>query len=125
LIFANILLIYVVGKPCNFTTNAPDLLYEIKPNAAKQKKYISADKVSVAIQKVPKMSLHEVNTDVIQPMQRGMMHLEGGWPKDLDPNEPDHLNMFRKKVFFHLKPVFIFFFLRLKEMKTFCFNCRI
>ena len=27
-----------------------------------------------------------------------MLHLEGGWPKDIDPNEPDHLNMFRKKV---------------------------
>ena len=44
------------------------------------------------------MSEHEVNTDRYVSASRGMLHMEGGWPKDIDPNEPDHLNMFRKKV---------------------------
>jgi hypothetical protein len=44
------------------------------------------------------MSEHEVNTERFVSSTRGMMHLEGGWPKDIDPTEPDHLNMFRKKV---------------------------
>jgi dynein intermediate chain 2 len=118
-------LMYVLGKPCNFSVTVPDVLYEIKPNGAKLKKYVSSDKVSVVVQSAPEMSVHEVNTDVIQPTQRGMLHLEGGWPKDIDPNEPDHLNMFRKKVSSFLCTLFFFFFLRLKEMKTFYFNSRI
>lgn len=86
------------GKPCAFTITPPEILYEFKSNLAKQKKFLVAEKVSVSAQSAPDFSQHEVNTEVLHPVQRGMMHLEGGWPKDIDPNEPDHLNMFRKKV---------------------------
>lgn len=29
---------------------------------------------------------------------RGMMHREGGWPKDVDPTDAEHILRFRKKV---------------------------
>jgi dynein intermediate chain 2 len=54
--------------------------------------------IKEAAQCAPEMSEHEANTERFVSSSRGMMHLEGGWPKDIDPTEPDHLNMFRKKV---------------------------
>ncbi|KAH7831056.1 dynein intermediate chain IC70 [Monocercomonoides exilis] len=86
------------GRHCAFTFCGPDLLFEGKPNPARQQKYIQTTIVSEGVQNVHEMSEHEVNPERIESASRGMLHLEGGWPKDIDPTEPDHLNMFRKKV---------------------------
>eukprot|EP00947_MAST-08B_sp_MAST-8B-sp1_P005775 g5775.t1 len=43
------------------------------------------------------MSEHSVNTDRFEVASSGMSHSEGGWPKDVDCQEPSDVNRFRKK----------------------------
>jgi dynein intermediate chain 2 len=44
------------------------------------------------------MSEHEVNTEQYSVTHQGMNHVEGGWPKDIDPSEMEHTTRYRKKV---------------------------
>jgi len=38
-----------------------------------------------------------VNTVRFETEHRGINHVEGGWPKDVNPLEPDQTSRFRKK----------------------------
>lgn len=40
----------------------------------------------------------QVNTERIETSSRGMNHVEGGWPKDVDPNVVEQTIRFRKRV---------------------------
>ncbi|KAK2959260.1 putative Dynein intermediate chain 3, ciliary [Blattamonas nauphoetae] len=86
------------GKHCTFTVQGPETVWEDRPNQSRKQKYDVLKMIPVAVQAVPQKSEHDCNTEIVVPSQRGMMHLEGGWPKDIDPTQPDSLNMFRKKV---------------------------
>ena len=39
----------------------------------------------------------QVNTVRFETEHRGINHVEGGWPRDINPLEPDHTSRFRKK----------------------------
>lgn len=39
----------------------------------------------------------QVNTVRFETENRGINHVEGGWPKDVNPLEPDQTSRFRKK----------------------------
>jgi dynein intermediate chain 2, axonemal len=39
-----------------------------------------------------------VNTARPEFDQRGMNHVEGGWPKDMNPADPEQTLRFRKKI---------------------------
>ena len=40
----------------------------------------------------------QVNTERFERMERGTLHLEGGWPKEVDANEVEHILRYRKKI---------------------------
>lgn len=42
--------------------------------------------------------LHQVNTERFEMETRGINHVEGGWPKDVNPMEMEQTIRFRKKV---------------------------
>ncbi|KAJ4458609.1 putative Dynein intermediate chain 2; axonemal [Paratrimastix pyriformis] len=86
------------GRHPNFTVTGPEMLVDIASNPAMQAHFTPVPLSTVAVQCAPEMSEHEANTESFSIASRGMLHKEGGWPKDIDPNEIDHLNMFRKKV---------------------------
>jgi dynein intermediate chain 2 len=39
-----------------------------------------------------------VNTIRFETENRSINHVEGGWPKDVNPNEPEQTMRYRKKV---------------------------
>ena len=39
-----------------------------------------------------------MNTERFESESRGMNHVEGGWPKDINPSEIEQTMRFRKKV---------------------------
>ena len=45
-----------------------------------------------------KSVLHQVNTERFEHETRGINHAEGGWPKDVNPQEMEQTIRFRKKV---------------------------
>lgn len=42
--------------------------------------------------------LSQVNTERYETENRGMNHVEGGWPKDINPAEVEQTIRYRKKV---------------------------
>ena len=40
----------------------------------------------------------QVNTERFETGARGINHTEGGWPKDINPNEVEQVTRYRKKV---------------------------
>ncbi len=40
----------------------------------------------------------KVNTERFETETKGINHVEGGWPKDVDPSEVEQVMRFRKKV---------------------------
>ena len=40
----------------------------------------------------------QVNTERVEVESRGVNHVEGGWPKDINPQEMEQTIRFRKKV---------------------------
>ena len=40
----------------------------------------------------------QVNTERAEFLSQGMNHVEGGWPKDINPAENDQTMRFRKKI---------------------------
>merc|ERR1719247_3707056 len=39
-----------------------------------------------------------VNTETVTYKPTGMLHLEGGWPKDIDATEKEHTARYKKKI---------------------------
>ncbi|KAM3568079.1 hypothetical protein VYU27_009794 [Nannochloropsis oceanica] len=52
---------------------------------------------SVSVSTIPQMSAHTVNTERCVLKSTSMRHVEGGWPKDVDPTEQADVTRFRKK----------------------------
>ena len=46
-----------------------------------------------------KLSHHTVNTERIPTAGKGMRHKEGGWPSEIDPEEPDQQQKYFKKLY--------------------------
>ena len=44
------------------------------------------------------MRVLQVNTERFETQSRGINHVEGGWPKDINPAEVEQTMRFRKKV---------------------------
>ena len=40
----------------------------------------------------------QINTERFETGSRGINHTEGGWPKDVNPQEVEQVTRFRKKV---------------------------
>ena len=87
------------GRAVNtFSTTEPESLgswpsdWQIKAN------YVERDPAILELQAVPEMSEHEVNTESFAYVTHGMLHTEGGWPKDIDCAEKEQTTRYRKKV---------------------------
>jgi len=40
----------------------------------------------------------KINTESLSFSNQGILHLQGGWPKDIDPSDVEHTIRFRKKI---------------------------
>jgi len=86
------------GRQCNFSDRAAELHVDIPPDEKLRANFIERDPCHVGIQCVSEMSEHEVNTERFESENRGINHVEGGWPKDINSAEVEQTMRFRKKV---------------------------
>ncbi|XP_027728973.1 dynein intermediate chain 2, axonemal [Vombatus ursinus] len=86
------------GKQCNFSDRQAELSIDIPPNPELMEQFVIRDPVDTGSQCSCDMSEHEVNTERFEMETRGINHLEGGWPKDVNPQELEQTIRFRKKV---------------------------
>lgn len=86
------------GRQCNFTDRPAELHVDIVPDASLADNFIERNPVDTGLQCVQEMSEHEINTERFETGSRGINHTEGGWPKDVNPQEVEQVTRFRKKV---------------------------
>ncbi|XP_064614684.1 dynein intermediate chain 3, ciliary-like [Liolophura sinensis] len=86
------------GRQCNFSDRQAELHVDIIPDPSLAENFIVRNPVDTGIQCVQEMSEHEVNTERFETDSRGINHTEGGWPKDINPQEVEQVMRFRKKV---------------------------
>ncbi|KAG8441706.1 hypothetical protein GDO86_010769 [Hymenochirus boettgeri] len=86
------------GRPCNFSDRPAELIIDILPDPSQALNFIERNPCDIAIQCSHDMSEHEVNTERFEMEARGINHVEGGWPKDINPQEMEQTIRYRKKV---------------------------
>ncbi|OBS71165.1 hypothetical protein A6R68_00289 [Neotoma lepida] len=86
------------GKQCNFSDRQAELNIDIPPNPELSTLYVERNPVDTGIQCSASMSEHEANTERFEMENCGVNHVEGGWPKDVNPQELEQTIRFRKKV---------------------------
>ncbi|NXB99872.1 DNAI2 protein, partial [Orthonyx spaldingii] len=86
------------GRPCRFSDHLAEVTVDIPPDPSLADDFIPQDPVDVAVQEAPVMALHEVNTERAQVAIRGMNHVEGGWPKDIDYKNEELTTRYREEV---------------------------
>ena len=62
-----------------------------------KEQYIERSPTILDIQAIPDMSEVYVNTETVTYKTQGMLHVEGGWPKDVDPTEKDQTQCARAR----------------------------
>ncbi|XP_042639469.1 dynein axonemal intermediate chain 2 [Orycteropus afer afer] len=86
------------GKQCNFSDRQAELTIDIQPNPELAEQFVERNPVDMGVQCSTSMSEHEANTERFEMETRGVNHMEGGWPKDVNPLELEQTIRFRKKV---------------------------
>ncbi|XP_069511224.1 dynein axonemal intermediate chain 2 isoform X2 [Ambystoma mexicanum] len=86
------------GRQCNFSDRPAELHVDILPDPSQAANFIDRNPCDIAIQCSFDMSEHEVNTERFEMETRGINHVEGGWPKDVSPQEVEQTIRYRKKV---------------------------
>ncbi|XP_071429748.1 dynein axonemal intermediate chain 2 [Pithys albifrons albifrons] len=86
------------GRPCSFSDLPGEVTVDIPPDPSLAAEFIPQDPVTVALQHGPVMAVHEVNTERVEVTSQGVNHVEGGWPKHIDPRNSDMTTRFREEV---------------------------
>lgn len=86
------------GRQCNFSDRPAEVHVDIPSDSDYLHNYCQRNPITRGVQCTPEMSEHEINTERFSTNGQGINHTEGGWPKDVDPNEVEQTIRFRKKV---------------------------
>ncbi|KAI3386145.1 hypothetical protein SNEBB_010015 [Seison nebaliae] len=86
------------GRQCLFSDFGAEIHVDCAPDAALAKKFIRKTPLNQSVQVASEYSEHEVNTIRYESDTKGVNHTEGGWPKDVNPNEPEQTHRHRKKI---------------------------
>lgn len=71
---------------------------DVRPNEDHRRQWAVAPYVHKAIQAAPDMSEHDANTHAVLFANQSIQHSEGGWPKEVDASDVEHVLRYRKKV---------------------------
>jgi dynein intermediate chain 2 len=87
------------GRPVNtFAHSDVFILDEFLPDSETRASHIERNPTILDVQAIPELSETYVNTERFSYVSQGMLHLEGGWPKDVDSTEKDQTLRYKKKV---------------------------
>lgn len=85
------------GRYCNFDDVEPKVSGVDQDNT-RGDLYVEQTILSVTLDNIPQFSEHAVNTARVQTKSRVMLHVEGGWPKEVDYSEAQDTLKWRKRL---------------------------
>ncbi|KAM4550026.1 dynein axonemal intermediate chain 2 [Fundulus diaphanus] len=86
------------GRQCLFSDRPEEVMVDIHPVPSLASQFILKTPKDQALQACRDMSEHQVNTERFESSSCGLNHVEGGWPKDINPKDLEQTIRFRKKV---------------------------
>ncbi|KAM3596241.1 uncharacterized protein V6R79_010830 [Siganus canaliculatus] len=86
------------GRQSLFSDRTTELVLDICPDPSLAAQFFRKSHRDQALQVCADMSEHQVNTERFESTSCGINHVEGGWPKDVNPQEMEQTIRFRKKV---------------------------
>ncbi|XP_004564471.3 dynein axonemal intermediate chain 2 isoform X2 [Maylandia zebra] len=86
------------GRQCLFSDRPAELLLDLPPDPSLTLSFIQKSPRDQAVQACWETSEHQVNTERFETTSCGINHMEGGWPKDINPAEMEQTIRVRKKV---------------------------
>ncbi|KAL3983464.1 E3 ubiquitin-protein ligase [Sarotherodon galilaeus] len=86
------------GRQCLFSDRPAELLLDLPPDPSLTLSFIQKNHRDQAVQACWETSEHQLNTERFETGSCGINHMEGGWPKDINPAEMEQTIRFRKKV---------------------------
>jgi len=86
------------GKYCGFDDTDPKMLGVVETNVEKYELYVTKNPANYQFTNVPDMAEHSVNTKRIPINNRGQLHVEGGWPKEIEYSEAQETNKWRRRL---------------------------
>lgn len=85
------------GKQCIFT-DRNEILFSEPMHREYARNYILRDPVDRGTQLSKQMAADWVNTENKEYFHRGINHIEGGWPKDVNPADEEATLRYRKRI---------------------------
>ncbi|KAI8915968.1 WD40-repeat-containing domain protein [Gorgonomyces haynaldii] len=86
------------GKQPLFADKPAELTVSVPPDPSLMKNYVERNPCHLEVQATAEKSEHEVNTESASFTNRGILHTQGGWPKDVDVTDVEHTIRYRKKI---------------------------
>nr|XP_019951049.1 PREDICTED: dynein intermediate chain 2, axonemal [Paralichthys olivaceus] len=86
------------GRQCLFSDRPAELVVDVLPEPSLSREFITTTPRDQAQQVYREMSEHQVNTEHFESASIGINHVEGGWPKDINPEDMEQTLRYRKKV---------------------------
>uniref|UniRef100_A0A3B4ZGP5 Dynein axonemal intermediate chain 2 n=1 Tax=Stegastes partitus TaxID=144197 RepID=A0A3B4ZGP5_9TELE len=84
------------GRQCLLSDRPVELLVDIPPDQNAASNFIQRRQRDQAVQTLREQSEHQVNTERVEYISCGINHVEGGWPKDINPKDMEQTSRFRK-----------------------------
>lgn len=86
------------GRVPQFELSEISVIVDLPPQSKKKRDYIVRNPCSVETQCYPNLSVHSTNTETTSVLDKGQNHLEGGWPKDVNVEDPESKKRFLRKI---------------------------
>ncbi|CAG9561133.1 unnamed protein product [Danaus chrysippus] len=86
------------GRQTLFEDKNAELSVSIPSDPSMYKHYILRNPVNVSVENTKSMSEHWVNSVRAEYTSSGVNHVEGGWPKDININDPEATQRYRRKI---------------------------
>ncbi|EZA62230.1 Dynein intermediate chain 3, ciliary [Ooceraea biroi] len=86
------------GKQCIFEKTDSIVEENILPSPKLMQDYILRSRCHRDVQKSEQFSLHEMQTITTATKESGMLHLEGGWPREINVKDEEAVLRFRRRV---------------------------
>uniref|UniRef100_A0A3B3TTH4 Uncharacterized protein n=1 Tax=Poecilia latipinna TaxID=48699 RepID=A0A3B3TTH4_9TELE len=86
------------GRQGLFSDRAEAVMVDIQPNPRLMSNFVVKTPRDQASQACMDMSEHPVNTERFESSNCGINHMEGAWPKDINPKDLEQTVRFKKKI---------------------------
>lgn len=85
------------GQQCYFS-DKNELVFSQASDPSLLKHYVSRDPMTRGTQYAVQLAASEINTERATYESHGILHTEGGWPKDISIQDPEQTTRYRRKI---------------------------